>query len=70
MVVKIGLLYYGGFGYADDVSLVAPTIYALNRMCDIALDYASEYDINDNPLKCQLINFSDNIIILSLILTE
>ena len=57
---KIGHLYYGAFGYADDVSLVAPTIYALNRMCDIALDYASEYDIKFNPLKCQLINFSDN----------
>ena len=29
-------------------------------MCDIALDYASEYDIKFNPLKCQLINFSAN----------
>ena len=56
---KIGHLYYGAFGHADDVSLVAPSIYALNRMCDIALDYASEYDIKFNPLKCQLINYSD-----------
>ena len=48
---KIGHLYYGTFGYADDVSLVAPTIYALNRMCDIALGYASEYDIKFNPIE-------------------
>ena len=39
---------------------MAPTIYALNRMCDIALDYASKYDIKFNPFKCQLINFSNN----------
>jgi hypothetical protein len=58
---KIGHLYYGAFGYADDVSLVAPSIYALRRMCAIALDYASEYDIKFNPLKCQMINYSNNI---------
>ena len=29
-------------------------------MCDIALDYASEYDIKFNPLEWQLIYFSDN----------
>ena len=57
-------MYYGAFGYADDVSLVAPSIFALRRMCDIALDYASEYDIKFNPLKCQLINYSDNTNVL------
>ena len=30
-------------------------------VCDISLDNASEYDIKFNyPLKCHLINFSDN----------
>ena len=56
---KIGHFYYGALGYADDVSLLAPTLYALRKMCEIALNYASEYDIKFNPLKCQLINYSD-----------
>ena len=56
---KIGHFYYGALGYADDVSLLAPTLYALRKMCEIALNYAREYDIKFNPLKCQLINYSD-----------
>ena len=31
----IGHKYCGAVGYADDISLVAPSIYALNKMCDI-----------------------------------
>jgi len=60
---KIGHLYYGAVGYADDVSFIAPSVYALNMMCQIALEYASEYDITFNPSKCQFINYSahDNI---------
>ena len=49
---KIGHLCYGAFGYADDVSLDAPSINALhNRMGVLALDYASEFDFKVNPLK-------------------
>jgi len=29
-------------------------------MCDIALDYVSENNIKFNPLKCQMINYSEN----------
>ena len=56
----IGHLYFGSFGIADYVSFVAPYIHALNKVCDIALEYASEYDIKCNPSKCQLINLSNN----------
>ena len=54
---KIGHLYYGAFGYADDTSFVAPSLYALKRQCDIALEFANEYDIKFNLGKCQLICF-------------
>lgn len=54
---KIGHLYYGALGYADDVSLIAPSLYALQKMCDVALEYANEYDIKFNPLKCQFLYF-------------
>ena len=62
---KIGHLYFGGVGYADDVSFIAPSLYALNKMCKIALEYANEYDIKFNPLKCQFIYYgnSDNVVL-------
>ena len=57
---KIGHLYYGAVGYADDVSLVALSIYCMNKMCQIALEYAKEYNIIFNPLKCQFISYGVN----------
>ena len=53
----IGHKYYGAVGYADDISLVAPSIYALNKMCDICLEFAFEYDLQFNPSKCKLIKY-------------
>ena len=32
----IGHEYYGAIGNADDISLLAPSIYALNKMCDLS----------------------------------
>ena len=57
---KIGHQYYGALGYADDLSLVAPSLYGLNKMCNIALEYAKEYDIKFNPSKCQLLSFGSS----------
>ena len=51
----IGHKYYGAVGYADDTFLVAPSIYALNKMCDICLEFA--YDLQFNLSKCQLIKY-------------
>ena len=53
----VGHKYYGTIGYADDISLVAPSIYALNKMCDICLEFASKYDLKLNPSKCHLIKY-------------
>lgn len=57
---RIGHLYYGAIGYADDVSFMSPSLYALNKMCQIALEYAEEYDIKFNPLKCQFLSYAKN----------
>ncbi len=40
---KIGHLFCGVLGYADDISILAPSLYALRRMCDICSDYGVEY---------------------------
>ncbi len=45
-------------GYADDASILAPSLYALRRMCDICSDYGLEYNLQFNPAKCKLLNFS------------
>ena len=49
--------YYGAIGVAYAISLIAPSIYALNKICDINLKCASEYDLKFNPSKCQLIRY-------------
>ena len=49
---KVGHLYCGAIGYADDVSLISPSL-----MCDISLAFASEFDIKFNPMKCQLLYY-------------
>ena len=51
--------YYGAVGYADGIALVA-SIYALNKMCDVCVEFAYEYDLQFNPLKCQLIKYGSS----------
>ena len=54
---KVGHLYCGTIGYADDVSFISPSLHALKMMCDISLAFASEFDIKFNPIKCQLLYY-------------
>ena len=56
----VGHTYMGGLGYADDVALLAPTLFALKKMCNICNEFASEYDLKFNIDKCQLVPFGDN----------
>ena len=56
----IGHKYYGAVGYADDISLVAPSIDALNKMCDICQEFVYGYDLQFNPSKCQLIKYGSS----------
>ena len=54
---KVGHLYCGAIGYADDVSFISPSLHALKMMCDISLAFVSELDIKFNPIKCQLLYY-------------
>ena len=51
---KVGHLYCGAIGYADDV---IASLHALKMMCDISLAFADEFDIKFNPMKCQLLYY-------------
>ena len=51
--------YCGDISHADFISLIAPSIYALNKICDICLEFASAYDLKCNPSKWQLIKYGN-----------
>ena len=52
---KIGHLYCGAIVYADDVSFLSPSVYALKMMYGISPAFASGCDIKFNPIECQLL---------------
>ena len=57
---KIGATYLGVFGYADDLTLLCPSISGLKEMLKISGDYASDYNIIFNTKKIKLMHFGRN----------
>ena len=53
----IGLLFVGAFAYADDVVLLAPTVFALNKMLRVASTFSIDFMISFNASKSKLIIF-------------
>ena len=51
----LGSTYAGSVSYADDLTLIAPSLPALKVMLEIAAQYAQEFDIKFNASKCQLV---------------
>ena len=41
----VGPTFAGAFGYADDVALIAPSIYALKKMISVCESYAERHHI-------------------------
>ena len=50
-------VYHGIFGYSDDNLLIAPNVYALQKMLDICESFAKEHNLkfstDANPIKCK-----------------
>ncbi len=53
----IGDVYCGGLGYADDLTLLVPTVKGLKKMVHICEKYALEFNITFNGSKSQLMIF-------------
>ncbi len=51
----VGGVFAGAFGYADDLKLLTPSVYALHQMAHISGNYAKRYDITFNAKKSQVI---------------
>ena len=53
----MGRAFAGACAYADDITLLCPSISALKEMITICTNFAAEYDIKFNASKSQLIIF-------------
>jgi len=53
----IGQEYYGSFGYADDLTLLCPSLKGLQQMLDICSEFGHEFDMKYNPTKSECIRF-------------
>ena len=51
----IGSVFYGMIGYADDVILLATSVYALNRILRICTSFGNEFDVKYNAAKSKFI---------------
>ena len=53
----VGPHYVGAIAYADDITLLAPTLRSLNEMITTALQFADDYDMMFNAKKTVCIKF-------------
>ena len=51
-------IFAGSFGYADDVALVAPTLYAMDKMIKVCKIFADKIRLLFNPLKSNLLCYN------------
>ena len=51
---KIGGYYYGALSYADDLTLICPTLHGLQQLLKICESFGSEFGVKYNPSKSVL----------------
>ncbi len=56
----IGGMFAVGFGYADDLKLLTPSVHALRILANIC-EYAAKYNVTFNGKKSQLIIYYTNL---------
>ena len=50
--------FYGAFAYADDLTLLSPTIDGLQQMLNLMEEYGTEYKVKFNPIKTKCMVFA------------
>jgi hypothetical protein len=55
---SVGHKFIGAISYADDLTLIAPTHEATQRMLIICEEFANEYDVLFNSTKSQVVVFN------------
>ena len=56
----IGEMFMGAFCYADDCTLLAPTLFSMKKMLEVVSKFGKDFDVKFNPSKSQFMVFSDN----------
>ena len=56
----IGKQFYGSFGYADDLKVLCPSVFGLQKMIDICEEFGTEYDVLFNAKKTLGICYGNN----------
>ena len=56
----IGERFMGAFSYADDITLLSPTVGAIRTLLRVADKFAVEYDLMFNASKSKLITFNQS----------
>jgi len=56
----VGNVFCGAIGYADDVTLLAPTICSLNLMLNTCQRFAESFDVLFNSSKSKLLYFGES----------
>ena len=54
----VGSTYCGSLGYADDITLLSPSVFGLQKLLNICENYARKYDIQFNECKSKVMIFS------------
>ena len=57
---KMGIKFFGSFGYADDLKIISPSIRGLQKMLNICEIFGDEYDVTFNAKKTFGICYSNN----------
>ena len=55
---RVVVIYSGGFGHADDIALVAPSLSSLKQMISICKKFAKCHSVVFNPSKTKLLCFN------------
>ena len=55
---NVGNTYCGCLGYADDITLLSPSVFGLQKLINICENYAKKYDIQFNECKSKVMIFS------------
>ena len=56
----LGNKFYGGFGYADDLKILCPSVSGLQKMINICEIFSNEYDVMFNAKKTFAICYGSN----------
>ena len=54
----VGPIFAGSFGYADEVALVAPAFYAMDKMIKVCEIFADKIGFLFNTLKSRLLRYN------------